>query len=136
MFYTNLGNKIIKKGEYFTSGDFAEILKHFPEHILPERRKKRQYISSILSKNEVDRDDKYNRRLFFRMRRGNYIINPKLSLRVEGEWINIYDLLNMDMVDFEHFKDFDLEYSQRVNHHLKKKLKEFKDNIQKIIDEA
>ena len=77
-------------------------LAHFPEHILPARRKKRPYISSILSKNEVSRDDKYNRKLFLRVKRGHYIINPGLSQRVEGEWQNIYALLSFDMIACQH----------------------------------
>jgi hypothetical protein len=61
---------------------------------VPARRKKRQYISSILAKNEIDRDDPYNRKLFLRWRRGEYIINPRLSLRIEGEWRRIFDVLS------------------------------------------
>jgi hypothetical protein len=60
---------------------------------VPERRKKRTYISSILSKNEVSREDRYNRKLFLRLRHGQYLINPRLALRVEGEWRRIYSVL-------------------------------------------
>ena len=102
MFYTRLGDKIVRTLGAFQSSDFAEVLAHFPEHILPARRKKRPYISSILSKNEVSRDDKYNRKLFLRVKHGHYIINPRLSLRVEGEWRNIYELLSFDMIAHVH----------------------------------
>ncbi|MDM8560274.1 UvrD-helicase domain-containing protein [Candidatus Parabeggiatoa sp. HSG14] len=71
-----------------TSGDFVAVLENFPEHIMPKRRKKRTYISSILSKNEINRDDRYNRKLFLRVKRGCYIINPELSIRIEGTWQN------------------------------------------------
>ncbi|KOR31086.1 hypothetical protein TI04_02630 [Achromatium sp. WMS2] len=60
---------------------------------VPKRRKKRSYISSILSKNEVFRDGPYNRQLFLRISRVKYIINPKVAVRIAGEWHNIYDLL-------------------------------------------
>ncbi|EDN68882.1 conserved hypothetical protein [Beggiatoa sp. PS] len=79
----------------FTSGDFLKILEQFSPRILPDRRKKRPYVSSILSKNETNRDDKYNRRLFLRVKRGYYVINPNLSVRIEDEWHNIYDLLKI-----------------------------------------
>ncbi len=98
MFYTRLGEKIIRTMGAFQSADFVEVLAHFPSSILPERRKRQAYISSILSKNEIHRDDKYNRKLFFRIKHGHYLINPKLSLRVEGQWRNIYDLLSFDRV--------------------------------------
>ena len=102
MFYTRMGDAINQLGGAFQSSDFTEALAHFPEHILPARRKKRPYISSILSKNEVSRDDKYNRKLFLRVKHGHYIINPGLSLRVEGEWQNIYALLSFDMIACQH----------------------------------
>ena len=73
---------------------FAEVLDHFPESVVPARRKKRTYISSILSKNEVYRQGPYNRKLFLRKSRGQYLINPDLALRVEGDWRRIYELLS------------------------------------------
>jgi hypothetical protein len=79
----------------FTSGDFLKILEQFPQRILPDRRKKRAYVSSILAKNEINRDDKYNRQLFLRIKRGYYVINPNLSVRLEGEWHNIYKRLKI-----------------------------------------
>lgn len=102
MFYVRLGEKIVYTRGGFQNSDFAEALAHFPEHILPARRKKRPYISSILSKNEVSRDDKYNRKLFLRVKHGHYIINPRLSLRIEGEWQNIFELLSFDMIAHVH----------------------------------
>ncbi|MCP4283419.1 MAG: AAA family ATPase [Gammaproteobacteria bacterium] len=98
MFYTRLGEKIVRWGGAFQSADFEEALEHFPERLLPARRKKRAYLSSILSKNEVSRDDKYNRKLFLRVKHGHYVINPRLRMRVEGEWRRIYDLLSFDMI--------------------------------------
>lgn len=101
MFYTRLGDNVVRYGGgAFSSGDFVEVLGHFPNSIVSERRKKRAYISSILSKNEVDRDDKYNRKLFRRVKHGHYIINPKLAVWVEGTWRNIYDLLPLDALGY------------------------------------
>ena len=39
------------------------------------------------------------------MKHGHYVINPGLSLRVEGEWRNIYQLLSFDMIAYEHQDD-------------------------------
>ena len=60
--------------------DFMEFIERLPEGILPEYRRKRQYVNSILSKNEVDRDDKYNRRLFRRKSRGCYNLYEDLTV--------------------------------------------------------
>ncbi len=104
MFYTRLGEKIIRTGGAFQSADFVDVLSRSPPSILPERRKKQTYISIILSKNEINRDDKYNRKLFFRVKHGHYMINPKLSLRVEGQWRYVYDLLSFDRIAYPFFE--------------------------------
>lgn len=77
----------------FSSQDFIDAVQHIPYGILPERRKQRAYLSSILAKNEINKNDKYNRKLFYRVMRGAYVFNPGLALKVDDEWINIYDLL-------------------------------------------
>ena len=61
--------------------DFLMYAESFPEDVLTEQRKRRAYVSSVLSRNEVDRDYAYNRRIFLRMRQGHYILNPALKIR-------------------------------------------------------
>jgi hypothetical protein len=80
----------------FTSQHFIDAVQHIPYSVLPERRKQRAYLSSILSKNEINKDDRYNRKLFYRVMRGTYVFNPGMALKVEEEWINIYDLLAIE----------------------------------------
>lgn len=82
----------------FNVDDFINPLMHFPDIIMPERRKKRAYISSILSKHEINRQDIYNRRLFLRVKHGYYILNPDLMIKVEDKWLNIYTLLNLESI--------------------------------------
>lgn len=80
----------------FESGDFFYAVDAFPEYVLPAKRKKRAYISSILSKNEYYRDGPYNRRLFLRVEHGQYILNPLMDLFVGDRWTNVYELLGVD----------------------------------------
>jgi len=80
------------------SADFLSAAENYPLHILPEYRRKRPYISSILSKNEVNRDDKYNKKLFVRVRHGYYLPNPLLEVLVGEDWINVYELLSIDAI--------------------------------------
>lgn len=101
MFYTRLADKVAHAGGGLASGDFVDVLVPFPDAVVPERRKRRAYISSILAKNEVDRDDRYNRRLFRRVRHGHYIIDPDLSFWVEGSWRRAYELLNVDSLGYD-----------------------------------
>ncbi len=96
LFYRVLSKRMSYRVEGFASQDIMAAIAHIPDSILPERRKKRSYISSILSKNEESKDDRYNRKLFYRVHHGVYIFNPNLLLKVEGEWRNIYDLLKID----------------------------------------
>jgi hypothetical protein len=82
----------------FNVNDFLEPLNYFPDFIMSERRKKRAYLSSILSKHEVNRQDLYNRKLFLRVKHGHYILNPDLMIKIENDWMNIYDLLNLEQI--------------------------------------
>ena len=101
MFYTRLGDKVVRfGGGAFSSGDFVEVLHPFPDALVPARRKQRAYISSILAKNEVHRDDPYNRKLFRRLKHGHYIINPQLAVWVEGAWRPLYELLALDALGY------------------------------------
>ncbi len=96
LFYQRLGENWVLRQRLLSAVDFADVLDHFPEAVVPTRRKKRAYISSILSKNEVSRQGPYNRKLFLRVRHGQYLINPRLALRVEDDWRPIYELLSPD----------------------------------------
>ena len=69
------------------SANLTKLLQRFPDTILPEYRKKRAYVSSILSKNEVDSNTPYNHKLFKRVRHGFYVINPALKVKIAGEWV-------------------------------------------------
>ncbi|MDC0434317.1 hypothetical protein OAM69_01605 [bacterium] len=91
-FHRSLGS-LIGTQQVFSASFFADIVQDLPEQILPERRKRQQYISGVLSSNEIDRDAPYNRRLFKRIRRGQYIINPNLKIRNQGKWRPIHDIL-------------------------------------------
>lgn len=94
--YRMMKKKMLFRPTGFSSQDYIDAVQHIPYSILPERRKQRAYLSSILAKNEINKDDRYNRKLFYRVIRGTYVFNPGLALKVEGEWINIYDLLAID----------------------------------------
>lgn len=80
---------------HFESIDFVYIFEGLNHQVLPEYRTKRAYISSILAKNEVLSDNKYNKQLFVRISNGKYIINPQIELMVEGKWVNFYDLIDI-----------------------------------------
>lgn len=97
--HNKLAGKYRHHGFGFCTEDFMKPLENFPESVLLGRRKKRNYISSILSKNEMDRNDRYNRMLFLRTGHGRYILNPRLEIKIDDEWCKLYSLMAIDYLD-------------------------------------
>jgi hypothetical protein len=62
----------------FTMNDVMRYVECMPEEILPEYRRQRQYVNSLLSLHETDSKSPYNKKLFKRVERGSYIVNPNL----------------------------------------------------------
>lgn len=96
-----LRNETSWKTPSFETATFLSALQYFPNHVIAEYRKKRPYLSAILSKNEINRQDPYNRKLFVRIERGRYIINPNLQIAIQDDWFNIYDLIHIDLLERE-----------------------------------
>jgi hypothetical protein len=65
--------------------DFINYIYYIPSSILADYRKKRQYVNSILAKNEIDSNNYYNKKLFVRRNRGCYDLNPKLKIIYEND---------------------------------------------------
>lgn len=93
-----------------TAADITDILAALPDSVVPDYRKKRSYVSALLSKNEIYSNNPYCRKLFMRKRTGNYILNPKLAIRKKEDWIDIYQHANIDLITIagetsdEHFR--------------------------------
>jgi hypothetical protein len=85
---------LFKKKVIFLVSELHKIIQIFPEIVVKEFRKKRSYIASILAKNELNSNNPYNRKLFLRVRRGIYILNPALKIKQGDRWLNVYELLN------------------------------------------
>ena len=86
----------------FQTQDFLDFYDGLSHQVIPEFRTKRTYLSGILSKNEVNREDKYNKKLFVRIQQGMYLPNPTLELLINEDWINIYDLINIEDIIKNH----------------------------------
>lgn len=77
----------------FRVDDLLALADACPPSILPERRRRRGYLSGVLARNEVTREYAYNRKLFARVGHGYYVPNPALSVRVGDGWMPLYDRL-------------------------------------------
>jgi hypothetical protein len=81
-----------------TAVALAEIAASLPDSVIHDYRKKRAYISALLSKNEIDSTNAYCKKLFRRKRTGHYILNPKLAIRQKEDWIDIYRHANIELI--------------------------------------
>jgi hypothetical protein len=86
----------------FDTQAVLEAWRDLPANIVKPARNKRQHVSGVLSRNEVDRDYAYNRSLFKRVAQGKYQFNPALSLRRRQDgkdvWVPIFTALNLPLI--------------------------------------
>lgn len=82
-----------------TAVKLTDMVESLPDSITPAYRRKRQYLSSLLSKNEIDSTNPYGRKLFMRLRTGYYILNPKLSVLHKDEWVPLYRYAGLDLLE-------------------------------------
>jgi len=82
----------------FRAPALATLLEAFPASVLPPHRKKREYVSAMLAKNELNGSSPYNRRLFHRVAHGSYMLNPLLEIEVKGEWRSVMDLIGLPLL--------------------------------------
>ncbi len=86
---------------YDTSG-ILKCWEHLPARVLRAERNRRQHLSAVLSRNEVDRDYAWNRALFKRLRQGWYQLNPALAVRIrvgtEECWRPVFSVLNLPLI--------------------------------------
>lgn len=83
----------------FKAADFSERFEHLPDAVIPPHRKKRTYFNALLARNEVDGNNPYNRSLVKRIRTGYYLLNPNLEVRRGEDWINVYHLANLPLME-------------------------------------
>jgi hypothetical protein len=86
----------------FQTQIILDAWQHLPANVVRPERNKRQHLSGVLARNEIDRDYAYNRSLFLRVATGRYQFNPKLAVRrrqgEEEKWIPIYTALNLPLI--------------------------------------
>ena len=86
----------------FQTQIILDAWQHLPANVVRPERNKRQHLSGVLARNEIDRDYAYNRSLFLRVGSGRYQFNPKLAVRRrqgdEENWIPIFTALNLPLI--------------------------------------
>jgi hypothetical protein len=84
------------------TADLMVYVDRLPEGVIRDYRRKRQYLSSMLAKNEVNSTSPYGRKLFERRAHGLYSFNPALALWVEaaseeGRWVPAEEVIGMPL---------------------------------------
>ncbi len=100
--------------------DFIEKFQDFPENVLPSFRKKREYWLAILAKHEVNGNNPYNKKLFFRIERGVYILNPIMQIRYGDSWIATQDIINSQGISIEEMMSHSVEKQKKEMEEMKK----------------
>lgn len=91
LFYTHLGRELAFF-RAFSAVQLADYVAGLPDALLPAQRKRRNYISSLLSLHEVRSRNSGGKKLFLRLNHGQYILNPGLKIRRGDVWYAVYDL--------------------------------------------
>jgi hypothetical protein len=116
LFYEILPRKMIFTGGGFTPHDLVEALANFPPYLLHETLYNHDYISKVLATHKTHSDNPQSLELFYRIMPDNYLLNPNIALRIDNQWVAIYDLLSFDQLSMKHEKklgmiDVDAFYS-------------------------
>lgn len=98
---------------YMISADvLADLWEILPITVLPPHRNKKAYISNLLSRNEVNSNYAYSRRIVYRRRRGWYTLHPNLALRdstsADGwrHWVELHGLVMLQELEGPEPKSF------------------------------
>ncbi len=89
----------VRVGRHVTAGSVNAYLE-FPDVVLPERRRKRAYWNAVFARAEVFTSYRPARKLLLREHRGEYALNPTLSIRYSdgedtGEFMPVLEFINL-----------------------------------------
>lgn len=115
-----------KKRHYQSMGiridDIVDNLQYFSEAVITKNRKKREYLLSLLAKHEVDSNNPYNKKLFKRIDRGAYLLNPGLQIMYNEQWTAVSSISGNQ----------DISEDEIIEHSLEKQKREFEEQRKKI----
>jgi len=120
-----------KKRHYQSMGiridDIVDNLQYFSEAVITKNRKKREYLLSLLAKHEVDSNNPYNKKLFKRIERGSYLLNPGLQIMYNEQWTAVSSISGNQDISEDEIREHSLEKQKReFEEHRKKFEKERK----------
>ncbi|NQV01134.1 MAG: hypothetical protein HQ542_00680 [Bacteroidia bacterium] len=101
--------------------DFLENIEGFPENVLPAYRKKREYWLALLAKHEIESRNPYNKRLFHRVERGVYILNPHMLIRYRDSWTPVKDIIDSQGFNLQDLQEHSMDKQRKEMEEWKRK---------------
>jgi len=101
--------------------DFLTNLEPFPENVLPAYRKKREYWLALLAKHEIGSNNPYNKKLFRRIERGVYVLNPGMMIRYRDIWTPVKDIIDSQGISLNDLKEHALDKHRKELEEWKKR---------------
>lgn len=118
---------ILQKKSYYEEmgvkvDDLLGSIQHFSGAVVPPHRKKREYLLSLLAKHEVDSNNPYNKKLFKRVSRGYYLLNPALSILIDGQWVSVAEIFGSTDLSDDEIRQNALQLAEKEVREYHKKL--------------
>jgi hypothetical protein len=114
-----------KKSHYQSMGilvdDITGNIQYFSDAVIQKNRKKREYLLSLFAKHEVDSNNQYNKKIFKRVGRGCYILNPNLQILHNEEWISVSAISGNQDISEDEIRKHSLEKQKKYFEELQKK---------------
>ena len=112
LFKSRFSHRQRRSNGAFEAQAILDAWQHLPANIVRPERNRRQHLSGVLARNEIDRDYAYNRALFRRVSQGWYQLNPKLAVRRrqgdEEVWTPVCAALNLPLInEFSRLNDWE-----------------------------
>lgn len=105
--------------------DFLNTIATYPNAVLPHYRKQRSYLNQAIARNEIGGKEGITKKLFFRVFRGFYVLNPDLEVLLGEDWVNVYSMMDAEKVD-----KFDQEaYMAKVRARLAEERKQYLEEL-------
>lgn len=95
--------------------DILQTIEKYPEAVLPYYRKQRAYLNQAIARNEVDAKADVSKKLFFRVARGFYVLNPDLEILIKEEWVNVYILMGTEKVEKFNEEEYFKKYKEEIS---------------------
>ncbi|MCW8347596.1 UvrD-helicase domain-containing protein [Vibrio sp. ZSDZ65] len=95
LWYDYLPDQLVNHSSGLTAANLAVMLGTLPDNVLPPMKKKQAYISRYLSSNECSKEGVRNKKLFYRMKRGHYVLNPNLTFKLGSRWVSLKERLDV-----------------------------------------